>query len=113
MTKYLEDHGWSVVRQPISAESSQFNILATRQNHSKPRLIFNSHLDTVPPYIPYSLDNDVIKGRGSCDAKGQVAAMVFAAEKLARNSKVADDIGLLFVVQEETDHKGMKVYRDI
>lgn len=112
MEKYLTKRGWYVLLQPIEKQLTRMNLLATRKRYVSPgpKLLFNSHLDTVPPYIPPSRSEGVIKGRGSCDAKGQIAAMVFAAEQLIKERpQIADDIGLLFVVGEETDHVGMKV----
>ncbi|MEZ4689224.1 MAG: hypothetical protein R3A12_03210 [Ignavibacteria bacterium] len=29
----------------------------------EPKIIFNSHTDTVPPYIPPTKEDDIIKGR--------------------------------------------------
>jgi acetylornithine deacetylase len=60
----------------------------------------------VPPYIPSSEDAEWIYGRGACDAKGIIAAQIFAAERL-RERGVA--VGLLFVVGEERDSAGAKV----
>lgn len=53
------------------------NVRASRGSGS-PHLVFNTHIDTVPPHIPFERDGDVIRGRGSCDAKGPLAAMVTA-----------------------------------
>jgi acetylornithine deacetylase len=67
-----------------------------------PRLVFSTHLDTVPPYFASSEDSESIRGRGSCDAKGIAAAMMKAAEGLR------DGVGLLFLVGEERDSVGAK-----
>lgn len=69
-----------------------------------PRIFFNTHLDTVPPFIPSSEDERYVYGRGSCDAKGILAAMIFAAQALRERG--VDDVGLLFVVGEEVDSAG-------
>ena len=53
------------------------NVRASRGSGS-PHLVFNTHIDTVPPHVPVERDGDVIRGRGSCDAKGPLAAMVAA-----------------------------------
>jgi acetylornithine deacetylase len=63
-------------------------------------------MDTVPPFIPSSEDADRIHGRGSCDAKGIIAAQIAAAQKLRAEGIFA---GLLFVVGEERDSLGAKV----
>lgn len=73
-----------------------------------PSLLFNTHIDTVPPFFPASVDlsEGVIRGRGACDTKSILAAQLFAAERLVAAGQT--DVGLLFVVSEETDHSGMK-----
>ena len=74
----------------------------------KPRIVFCSHLDTVPPYIEPTFPESVIKGRGSCDAKGQVFAMVTACQRLAEEGKT--DFGLLLLAGEETGSWGAKAF---
>jgi acetylornithine deacetylase len=83
----------------------------------KPKLVFCSHMDTVPPYIPpqfpevdkpsreYSLR---ITGRGSCDAKGQVFALYTACKEL--EAKGYTDFGLLLLSGEETGSWGAKAF---
>ena len=66
----------------------------------KPRIVFCTHVDTVPPYIEPSFDDEVIKGRGSCDAKGQVFAIVEACKRLAEEG--SSDFGMLLLAGEET-----------
>lgn len=73
-----------------------------------PRIVFCSHLDTVPPYIPPTFADDVIKGRGSCDAKGQVFAIVEACKQLAEDGKT--DFGMLLLAGEETGSWGAKAF---
>ncbi|ELZ71987.1 succinyl-diaminopimelate desuccinylase [Haloferax prahovense DSM 18310] len=41
-------------------------------------LVLNTHIDTVSPHVPYDRDEGVIHGRGSCDAKGPLAALLSA-----------------------------------
>ena len=53
------------------------NVRASRGSGG-PHLVFNTHIDTVPPHVPFERDGNVIRGRGSCDAKGPLAAMVAA-----------------------------------
>jgi acetylornithine deacetylase len=74
-----------------------------------PCVTFSTHLDTVPPFVEPKLDNGVLYGRGSCDAKGIAAAMIVAAERLRANGKPAS---LLFVVGEETTHDGAGAAND-
>jgi len=104
-TDFLEDTlrhaGYRTVRQPVSP--GRDNLYAYR---SPPTVVFSTHLDTVPPYIPLSEDTESIHGRGSCDAKGLAAAMVAAAERLAARGE--QRIGLLFLVGEENGSDGAR-----
>jgi acetylornithine deacetylase len=95
----LRRAGYQVVRQPVSP--GRENLYAYRD---PPALVFSTHLDTVPPYIPLSEDAESLHGRGTCDAKGLAAAMVAAAERLAQQGERR--IGLLFVVGEENGSDG-------
>jgi len=54
------------------------NVRARRGAEAGPHLLLNTHLDTVPPHVPYERDGDIVRGRGACDAKGPLAAMVGA-----------------------------------
>lgn len=79
------------------------NVLATLD---APRVILCSHIDTVPPFFPARDEGEYIYGRGACDTKGILAAMAAAAERLVRAG--VRDVGLLWVVGEETDSIGAK-----
>lgn len=79
------------------------NVLATLD---APRVLLCSHLDTVPPFFPARDEGDYIYGRGACDTKGILAAMAGAAERLVQSG--VRDVGLLWVVGEETDSIGAK-----
>ena len=72
----------------------------------RPEVFFSTHMDTVPPFIASSEDDERIYGRGACDAKGIIAAEILAAEKL-RGAGVF--VGLLFLVGEERDSIGARV----
>ena len=102
----LRRAGYHIVRQPVSP--GRQNLYAYRE---PPALVFSTHLDTVPPYIPLSEDGESIHGRGSCDAKGLAAAMVAAAERLAERGERR--IGLLFVVGEENGSDGALAAADL
>jgi acetylornithine deacetylase len=71
-----------------------------------PVVTLSTHIDTVPPFFPSSEDSTFIRGRGSCDAKGIIAAMITAAESLL--AKGTRNFALLFVVGEERDSAGAK-----
>jgi acetylornithine deacetylase len=83
---------------------SRFNLFASAGG--KPRVVINSHMDTVPPWFAASEDAEYIYGRGACDTKGVIAAMIAAGERL--RSRGIKDFGYLFVVGEETDSIGAK-----
>lgn len=99
---YLAGAGFEVVTQPVSDD--RVNVYARLGD---PLVTFSSHMDTVPPFIGFSEDEQNIYGRGACDAKGVVAAQVFAARRL--KDEGLTDIGLLYVVGEEDGSDGAKV----
>ena len=103
---WLRDHlrslGWKVELQPVS--ENQNNVIAYLND--TPRVWFSTHIDTVPPFIPPTEDDETIYGRGSCDAKGIIAAQMTAAEQLRREG--VTDIGLLYTVEEERASTGAK-----
>jgi acetylornithine deacetylase len=92
--------------QDVSPERS--NIIATTQ--AKPSVVLSTHMDTVPPFIGSSEDDEFIYGRGACDAKGIIAAQIAAAERL--RGEGVEEIGLLFTVDEEVTSVGAKIAND-
>jgi acetylornithine deacetylase len=72
----------------------------------EPAVLLCTHLDTVPPHIACSEDATHLYGRGTCDAKGIIAAMLAAVERLLLDGE--ERFGLLFTVAEETDSLGAK-----
>jgi len=87
-------------------EGARCNVFATVPEQPRPAIVFSSHMDTVPPFISSSEDDTRIYGRGSCDAKGIIAAQIAAAERLRQEGI---QVGLLFLVGEERDSLGAKV----
>lgn len=87
--------------EPMEAEPGRANVLAW---WGEPRVTLSTHMDTVPPYFPSREDDEFIWGRGSCDAKGIIAAMIAAAEKLLGEG--TRNFALLFVVGEERNSAG-------
>ena len=73
-----------------------------------PCVVFCSHMDTVPPYIPPTFEADRVLGRGTCDAKGQFYAMYRACQRLAAAGH--KDFALLIVSGEETGSWGAKAF---
>src|SRR5271168_3626296 len=96
--------GYQTKKMPV--EENRFNLYATSAEHPHPGVVFSTHMDTVPPFIPSSEDAGRIYGRGSCDAKGIIAAQIAAAERLRLQNIY---VGLLFVVGEERDSLGAHV----
>jgi len=94
--------GGTVERMPVAPD--RFNVFAA---WGEPAVVLSTHMDTVPPFFPSSEDGVHIHGRGACDTKGIIAAMLIAAaEMLAGGTR---GFGLLFVVGEETDSVGAQV----
>ncbi|KAG6953326.1 hypothetical protein JG688_00012879 [Phytophthora aleatoria] len=110
---WLTARGWRVHKQKVPPQSDaavkadRYNVYATRSDSKTPRLLFNSHMDTVPPYLPPRIDSTTLYGRGACDAKSLIAGQMIAAQKIAE-AGFGNDVQVLFVVSEETDHSGMK-----
>ena len=114
MAGFLAGRGWDVEKTAVPQPSEsvtrgpRWNVYAGPVGAS-PDLVFSTHLDTVPPYIPFTEDADFMYGRGVSDAKGIIAAQVAAAESLRAAGL---RIGLLFVSGEERDSAGAKVAND-
>jgi acetylornithine deacetylase len=96
--------GYQARRIPV--QDDRFNVYATSPEQPHPAIVFSTHMDTVPPFIPSTEDGARIYGRGSCDAKGIIAAQIAASERLRQRGIY---VGLLFVVGEERDSLGAKV----
>ena len=73
-----------------------------------PRVVFCSHMDTVPPFIPPTFEQDRVLGRGTCDAKGQFYAMYRACQRLAEAGR--RDFALLILAGEETGSWGARAF---
>ncbi|HKY03683.1 MAG TPA: M20/M25/M40 family metallo-hydrolase [Blastocatellia bacterium] len=101
LADYLAKAGFEVEMQ--EAETGGPNLYARAGD---PRVVLSTHTDTVPPFIEFKEDDRFIYGRGACDAKGIVAAMVKAAERL-KEAEVSD-FGLLFVAGEEAGSPGAR-----
>jgi acetylornithine deacetylase len=110
LDSFLQERGFATERmavaQPAQSRYSgpRFNVYAGYGE--RPDVVLSTHMDTVPPFIPSSEDDENLYGRGTCDAKGIIAAQVAAVERL-REAGVA--AALLFVVGEERDSAGARV----
>lgn len=94
LADYLAEQGFEATLQPV--EPGRSNVFATL---GRPDVVLSTHMDTVPPFIPASEDDEWIYGRGSCDAKGILASEVIAAKGL--KAAGVRDFGMLFLVGEE------------
>jgi acetylornithine deacetylase len=116
---FLEQHlqalGYTVERIPISPGSTRHNVYAYLGSARETRVLLTAHMDTVPPHIPLTIDGDIIRGRGSSDDLGPLAAQIIAAEELRKAGSVRaeGDISLLFVVGEENGGHGMIAANDM
>lgn len=113
-----EDHGLPALRSLLrelgatielqQVEPDRHNVLAT---WGTPRLLFSTHLDTVPPFLPPRRHGDELHGRGACDAKGQIVAQLAAIAAL--RSRGHDGFAWLGVIGEETDSVGAAAALDL
>jgi acetylornithine deacetylase len=102
LASQLEGLGYTVDRQPVSG--GRFNVFARLD---RPAVVLSTHFDCVPPFFPSDVRDGALYGRGSCDAKGILAAQVAAAERLRASGERR--VGLLFVVGEERGSDGAAV----
>lgn len=101
----LPARGWNVRPLSVTADGGRLNLMCSFESEV-PSILFNTHLDTVPEAYGPREDSERLFGRGTCDTKGILAAMLEAMEQ-ARDDGV-QGLGLLLVVGEEFDHVGAK-----
>ena len=102
LAAHLSAHGFEVELQEVTR--GRPNLMAWLA--APPRVVLSTHLDTVPPHIASSEDDEYIYGRGACDAKGIIAAQVCALERL--RAAGVDDVGLLLTADEEQASLGAR-----
>jgi acetylornithine deacetylase len=102
----LRELGAAVELQQVAP--GRHNVLAT---WGVPRLLFSTHLDTVPPFVPPRRSGDVLHGRGTCDAKGQISSQLGAIRELLARGH--GGFAWLGVVGEETDSCGAVAAADL
>jgi acetylornithine deacetylase len=112
--RQIADFLWdylSGVAQRFNGELERMAVETDRDNlflrFDDPAVVLSTHMDTVPPFIPSREDGDHIWGRGACDTKGIIAAMIAATEQLLSAGR--RNFGLLFVVGEERNSAGAHV----
>ena len=94
-------YGGEITRTEV--EPDRYNLFA---RWGRPDIVFSTHMDTVPPFIPSREDDEYIWGRGACDTKGISASMITAIEGLLEEG--VSNLGLLLVVGEEVDSVGAR-----
>jgi acetylornithine deacetylase len=99
LRQLLQELGARVVEQPVA--EGRTNLLAL---WGRPRVLFSTHLDTVPPYFLPRIEGEALIGRGACDAKGQIIAQLAAVKTLLDEGR--EGLAWLGVVGEETDSAG-------
>ncbi len=111
LAEHLRGCGFVVETTPVPQPANsticdaRLNVYAAGQAGA-PVVVLSTHMDTVPPWIGSSEDEEFVYGRGACDAKGIIVAMILAAGQL-RERHVP--VALLFVVGEERDSAGAKI----
>jgi acetylornithine deacetylase len=115
LAEFLAEERYAVERMPVeqpdlaltpgAGSGDRYNVYAAMHG-TTPDVVLSTHMDTVPPFFGCTEDDEFLYGRGTCDAKGIIAAQVAAAERL-RDAGIK--VGLLFVVGEERDSAGAKV----
>jgi len=101
LSGWLRDRGYDVVEQPVADD--RFNVIATLD---PPDVVLSTHIDCVPPFFPSREEDDLLYGRGACDAKGVLAAQLAALERL--RSEGERRVALLVVVGEEHGSQGAR-----
>jgi acetylornithine deacetylase len=103
LARYLRERGYKVTEQPVA--DGRFNVFARLD--APPAIVFSTHFDCVPPFFSSREERGLLFGRGSCDAKGILAAQVAAAERLRQAGETR--IALLFLAGEERGSDGARV----
>jgi len=103
LSAFLLDRGHRVTEPAVS--NGRFNVFAPLD--TTPLVVFSTHFDCVPPYVPFRQQNGILFGRGSCDAKGILAAQVMAVERLRASGE--SRVAMLFVAGEERGSDGARV----
>ncbi|RLM16638.1 acetylornithine deacetylase [Gibbsiella quercinecans] len=94
------------------------NVIARLENGAGPCFAFNTHIDVVPAGNGWSQDpftlterDGKLYGRGACDAKGPLVAMLEAMRMLAANRESwRGTLMGIFVADEEVASEGAKFY---
>lgn len=107
IVRLLTELGYHVREQEVAP--GRRNIVATP--FGSPDVVLSTHFDCVPPFFPSRVEGERLYGRGSCDAKGALVAMIAASERLRAEGETR--VGLLFVIGEERGSEGAKLANTI
>jgi [amino group carrier protein]-lysine/ornithine hydrolase len=75
-----------------------------RRGHGRPRILFLGHIDTVEGRLPVRRRAGRLFGRGTVDAKGPLAAALFAGRERSGQGEYT----VVAAVGEETDSRGAR-----
>lgn len=110
--------GWFAERG-MQVERLERSLIVRVKAGSGPRLLLNTHYDTVPAGETWETDpwdvqwsGERLTGLGANDAKGAVAAMMMACASIAAGSELAGELVLSLHQEEETNNHGMELVRD-
>ena len=105
--------GLDVEFQPVSPGRSNLLARLSPRGKARQRLLLAPHLDTVgatdDQFTP-RIRNGRLFGRGACDTKGSIAAMLTALAEVARNGQQPAETEIIFVglVDEEQGQTGSR-----
>ncbi len=109
---YARNAGLEVQRQPVL--EGRDNLLIRVQGRGSETILLEAHMDTVtakgmtiPPFDP-QLRDDKVFGRGACDTKASLAAMLQAMVEVARQGSPPKTVWLAAVVDEENAFQGVQ-----
>jgi succinyl-diaminopimelate desuccinylase len=107
---YLVDRGFEV--ETVVPEKGRINVIASLCSEKKKTLVWNGHMDVVPPgkidlwrTKPYEgvVKGSMVVGRGAADMKGSIASALVAASVLVeKNTQLGGNLLFHFVPDEET-----------
>jgi acetylornithine deacetylase len=105
LVKYIHEN-YNHTKSEVEIQETENGRLNIFFKYGEPKIIFCSHLDTVPPYIAPVKKDEIIYGRGSCDAKGQIAYLFEVYKQLIEEGH--NNIGMLMVSGEEDGSWGAR-----
>lgn len=113
--QFCNDAGLTVSRQ-IVFDGRDNLIIELKTGHPDRVLLFEAHMDTValgsmPNPLVSRYEAGRLYGRGACDTKGSLAAMLAAFEQCAREPELlACDLLLCASVDEEHAYRGLTAF---